>query len=167
MNHEQIQSIAQRIEALETELRVSRAQLVEEQEQRESWARMVSLVTRTRGGTRAFTIVPEEVAEPRNANTHYGYCDFADGKGFHWRGGLYFRRLITGEVVISDWRPILTNEGERKWTGLDVATIDADSWASIVASVSATGETSETYHDAQAFHAGAGRAVPAPQEGPP
>jgi len=116
----------------------------------------------TRGGTLAFTLLPEDVARERNAHVQYGYHPAANGQGFHWRGGLYFRRDHSGNVVISDWRPFVTDDGRRMWTGLDVAVIDPDSWASIVASVGRLGETSLRFQAAREFHG----AATAPAEEP-
>lgn len=62
-----------------------------------------------------------------------------EGGGFHWQDGLFFTRLRDGSVRI------------RKFTGppyvdptLEVV-IPPNEWASIVASMSATGETYETW----------------------
>jgi hypothetical protein len=60
---------------------------------------------------------------------------------FHARAGWYFRRGEDGSVTI--W----PGEGEE-------ITLDADSWASVVASVSAAGESSVTFALAKALHAG-------------
>lgn len=69
---------------------------------------------------------------------------------FHNRDGWYFKRQPDGAVRI------------RKTTTAHIDapiehehTIPAEEWASIVAHVSANGETAETYQEAHAFHAGA------------
>jgi len=70
--------------------------------------------------------------------------------GFHAHSGWYFQRSPDGSVTVTD-----TGHAE---TSLRV---DASTWASIVASVSATGETAETYRGALAFH-GDATSEPAP-----
>lgn len=60
---------------------------------------------------------------------------------FHARGGWCFKRGEDGTVTI--W----PGEGEE-------ITFDADTWASIVASVSAPGEAYETFAAAKLLHAG-------------
>jgi hypothetical protein len=61
---------------------------------------------------------------------------------FHARAGWYFRRGADGSVTI--------------WAAEDGAeiTLDAGSWASVVASVSAPGESSATFAAARRLHAG-------------
>ena len=61
---------------------------------------------------------------------------------FHYRDGLYFERLEDGSVRIT------RNLGHICWD------IDRDSWASIIAHVSAGGETADTFQEAMLFHAG-------------
>lgn len=63
---------------------------------------------------------------------------------FHWKDNWYFERRENGGVRIYhlDERGIADEDIE----------IDADSWASIVASVSASGETGETFREARDFH---------------
>lgn len=61
-----------------------------------------------------------------------------DTLGFHAHSGQYFRRLDDGRVEI------------RNSDGVFVC--DASTWASVVASVSARGETGETYRQALDFH---------------
>lgn len=65
--------------------------------------------------------------------------------GFHYKNGWYFkRRLEDGSVQViklDDKQNILTK-----------AVIDVDSWASIVASVSAKGDTAEKFEAARKFH---------------
>lgn len=155
MNNDQLRLLLDEAEAHRLYATELEAQAKEEQRQRRSFSEAVDVVSRTRGGSRAFTLVSpvaQREVEDRGGHTHYGYCPAANGQGFHWRGGLYFRRDHAGNVVISDWRPILTDEGERVWTGWDVAVIDPDSWASIIASVSVQGETGERWEAAKHFH---------------
>lgn len=63
------------------------------------------------------------------------------GGAFHARQGWYFRRGEDGSVTI--W------PGE----GTEI-TLDADSWCSVVASVSAPGEAYETFAAAKRLHLG-------------
>lgn len=70
---------------------------------------------------------------------------------FHLKGGWYFERLDDGSVRICH-----EEEGTRADGGFveyDVCLdIDPDSWASIVASVSAKGETGERFQEAVRYH---------------
>lgn len=74
-------------------------------------------------------------------------AEFAENFGFHHRDHTYFKRCSDGSVAIVK-------------TGLHMADphvvhlIDPNSWASIVSSVSAQGETGEHYRTALAFHGG-------------
>lgn len=52
--------------------------------------------------------------------------------GFHWRDDIYFQRLDNGDVRVTSFWQHNNSPQEKKWT------IDRDSWASIVSSVSAT-----------------------------
>jgi len=81
-----------------------------------------------------------------------------EGKGFHYKEGWYFNRHENGKVSI---------------TKMDSAThtiiescivVDPDSWASAVASVSAFGETHETFNNVLAFHQGFSKALPLRKE---
>lgn len=58
---------------------------------------------------------------------------------YHQRDGWYFKRVEEGNVQIRH--------------GLIVHTIPADEWASVVASVSAGGETSRSWTMANELHA--------------
>ncbi len=62
---------------------------------------------------------------------------------FHWKNGWYFGRIpdTRGDVIIRN-----DNFG-----GFSMI-IDADSWASIVASVSKTGETAESWKEVNELH---------------
>jgi hypothetical protein len=70
-----------------------------------------------------------------------------DNKGFHARDNWYFRREDDGSVRVM--APDSTGPGAHQ-----VVTLDADTWASVVASVSRDGETTETFHAARRFHDG-------------
>jgi hypothetical protein len=65
-----------------------------------------------------------------------------DRSGFHARDGWYFKRNDGGTVTI--------------WAGDDGPEIvlEPTTWASIVASVAAGGETTTSYRHALAFHQG-------------
>lgn len=66
--------------------------------------------------------------------------------GFHWKFDTYFKRLSDGSVRLRTWRC-----GHDGFPTYDDRTIDAMSWASIICSVSAEGETSERWNAAQDF----------------
>lgn len=65
---------------------------------------------------------------------------------YHWRDGITFERQADGSVCIeqpvTDW-----SDGQSFQ-----ATIPAAEWASIIAAVSAQGETAEQYAIATVFH---------------
>lgn len=63
---------------------------------------------------------------------------------FHWKDNWYFERRDNGVVRIY-------HLGELGIADADIE-IDADSWASIMASVSAQGETAESFQEARNFH---------------
>lgn len=78
---------------------------------------------------------------------------------FHWKDNVFFERLEDGSVHVYHEPP------KAEWpSGVDKAkvaiyrtfdlTIDPDSWASIVASVSAGGEGDGRFYEAQLFHLG-------------
>jgi hypothetical protein len=69
-------------------------------------------------------------------------------KGFHARDGWYFRREDDGSVHIA--APDSLGPGASQ-----VVTLDADTWASVVASVSRNGETIDMFAAARRFHNGA------------
>ncbi len=60
--------------------------------------------------------------------------------GFHARDGWFFKRLEEGKVEI-------------RWAAGSII-FDKDTWASIVASVSAKGENADTFEQALALHEG-------------
>jgi hypothetical protein len=68
-----------------------------------------------------------------------------DNPGFHAHDGWYFRRETDGSVRILG--PDSLGPGAHQAVTLDVAT-----WASAVASVTAQGETAETFEAASALH---------------
>jgi hypothetical protein len=65
--------------------------------------------------------------------------NYSEGLGFHWQDNWFFKRLPDGSVHIRKYV-------ESGSTALAAeAIIDPSSWASIVASVSALGETGTTF----------------------
>ena len=68
-------------------------------------------------------------------------------KGFHACDGWYFRREDDGSVHIS--APDSLGAGASQ-----VVTLDANTWASVVASVSRNGETADSFAAAVRFHDG-------------
>lgn len=66
--------------------------------------------------------------------------------GFHWRDDIYFQRMENGSVRVTSFWQYNNSPQERTWT------IDLDSWASIVSSVSKGGETAETWQHIKEFH---------------
>ncbi|WAZ20154.1 hypothetical protein STRCI_001253 [Streptomyces cinnabarinus] len=68
-----------------------------------------------------------------------------DNKGFHARDNWFFRREDDGSVRIL--APDSIGPGAHQ-----AVTLDADTWASVVASVSGGGETSESFQAARSFH---------------
>jgi hypothetical protein len=73
-------------------------------------------------------------------------------EGFHAHSDWYFRRKEDGSVLIT--APDSLGPGAHQ-----VVTLDANTWASVVASVSASGETAETWNAARQMHAGDPREV--------
>ena len=69
-------------------------------------------------------------------------------KGFHARDGWYFRREDDGSVHIA--APDSLGPGASQ-----VVTLDAETWTSVVASVSRNGDNVNTYIAAHRFHDGA------------
>ena len=66
---------------------------------------------------------------------------------FHYRGGVYFERLLDGAVKLSK----IPAEGTPVWE----LTIDPDAWPSIVVAVSKHGETAQNFQIAKQLHMGA------------
>ena len=71
---------------------------------------------------------------------------------FHYHGGLSFGRLPDGSVLIS--KTELSGDAEIETFR---AIIDANGWASIVASVSNGGEANGRFYEAQKFHESEGK----------
>ena len=65
---------------------------------------------------------------------------------FHYKGGWYWERLSNGSVRLFHLQ-------QDSSVGVELK-IDSDSWASIVASVSRSGETGEQFQLAKALHGG-------------
>lgn len=79
--------------------------------------------------------------------------------GFHAKDGWYFERIDdAGTVRLT--APNSMGAGARQVVDLDEGT-----WASAVASVSATGETRETWDDARELHHRSGPQPPLPARG--
>lgn len=64
---------------------------------------------------------------------------------FHWRDRIYFERTDDAAVKV-------TLGGDFDGGGYELFTIDRNSWASIVASVSDGGESNGRFYDALRFH---------------
>jgi hypothetical protein len=78
------------------------------------------------------------------------------GLGFHSHDGWFFKRLHVGGDVLVTYAPVdpLAEDAGvngKHWPLLCVV-LDADTWASIVASVSCDGETGPRYQEALRFH---------------
>lgn len=78
----------------------------------------------------------------------------SEGRGFHWRDETFFTRTGDGSVEVHYLEQYNNTPQQKMWR------IPPNAWASIVASVSATGETSESYREAVKFHG----APPSPSE---
>lgn len=68
---------------------------------------------------------------------------------FHSRDGFYFTRTADGSVRIR-----IAESGMANAPTLREVTLPENEWASVVAFVSAHGETGETWQAARKFHAG-------------
>jgi len=62
---------------------------------------------------------------------------------FHARDGLFFERQADGSV-----RVLVKEQNQTKFSTV----LSADGWASVVATVSARGETLETWNEARQYH---------------
>lgn len=74
---------------------------------------------------------------------------------FHSRDGLYFARTVTGDVIVTIEVPVHDGTGnfhEGHRAVLHRIVLPQDEWASVLASVSARGETGETWQQARDFH---------------
>lgn len=69
-------------------------------------------------------------------------------KGFHFRNGLYFRRNEDRSVTIKQMKRNHVDETEASFE----VTIDENSWASIISTVSNGGETSDRFYKALQWH---------------
>lgn len=76
-----------------------------------------------------------------------------DSPGFHAHGGWFFRRESDGSVRIL--APDSLGRGAHQKVVLGPGT-----WASVVASVSASGENGETFRAAERFHDGTPDSTP-------
>jgi hypothetical protein len=68
---------------------------------------------------------------------------------FHALNGWYFERMENGDVH-------LTREAPGAGSCNEDQVIPSDTWCSIIAHVSALGETAETFSSARIFHSGRG-----------
>jgi len=74
---------------------------------------------------------------------------------FHSHSGWFFERRDDGSVEITRRIPIHDDfRGPVDGWPVEYVRLDPDTWASVVASVSARGEMDGRFFDAQAFHAG-------------
>ena len=72
---------------------------------------------------------------------------------FHWEDGWYFERLIADNEKVKWLGTVHVYHIPRGREAPDVdIQIDAHSWCSIIAAVSAEGETAYTWPLAKAFH---------------
>lgn len=78
-------------------------------------------------------------------------------EGFHARDGWYFHREDDGSVRIM--APDSMGPDAHQ-----VVTLDADTWASVVASVGQRGETADTFGKARRFHDGVDYVLPAKEK---
>lgn len=73
---------------------------------------------------------------------------------FHWRDGWTFARNDDGSVTVRNENFVDDRLPDSQPGRFVLLTIPPNEWASIVASVSKGGETSESYNGTLAFHAG-------------
>ncbi len=73
-------------------------------------------------------------------------AEVRDQAGFHWREGIFFKRVKSGVVRVTHFTSWNYSANYKVWD------IPATEWASIVASVSTEGETLERWNAAQDFH---------------
>lgn len=71
-------------------------------------------------------------------------------EGFHYKNGLYFKRNTDHSVTITQ---MASNRSDEKQITFQVI-IDECSWASIISSVSASGEGNLRYYKALEWHNG-------------
>ena len=83
---------------------------------------------------------------------------------FHLRNGFFFQRLDDGSVRIRYAQPVIDELGNPAPSVgggyfqaiIAQVTVPENEWASVLASVSAAGETSETWQAARDYHASGG-----------
>ena len=76
-----------------------------------------------------------------------------ENEGFHWRDHIFWKRLGDGSVRVAFFAIRMSGEVvEGDDEPVRELIIPPTEWASIVASVSAQGETSESYNTALDFH---------------
>lgn len=75
---------------------------------------------------------------------------------FHWKDGWYFSRQDNGSVTMEHrvYEDEFNELGQRMYHYNAKVNIPAAEWASIVAAVSISGETAQSYQDALTFHNG-------------
>ena len=82
------------------------------------------------------------------------------GLMFHSRNGFFFERVDDGAVRIRLAQPVIGLDGtpsEHHYLGIiSQVTLPENEWASVLASVSGAGETSETWQAARDYHATGG-----------
>lgn len=75
---------------------------------------------------------------------------------FHANNGLYFERHADGSVTVSHWLRGAANAGRADQQPVNVLdrewNLTASEWASVIATVSARGESGETHTEALLFH---------------
>jgi len=110
----------------------------------------------------------------RRVTTHRPVQDPEHLGGFHWKDGLMFKRNGPFVQIMHWYRdeslPIdADNRAAGPWCADVLAVIPDAEWASIIATVSASGETAENYEAAKAFHGEApqrpGECLPAVRTG--
>lgn len=80
----------------------------------------------------------------------FGVMMMAPGE-FHLSDGVTFKRDETGKVIIRRW---VREPAGWRFYSLTAMPIEASAWASVVAHVSARGETGETHRRALDFYEG-------------
>lgn len=78
---------------------------------------------------------------------------------FHSRDGLHFERREDGAVAVTIEVSGQDGNGRAFSWPREYVLLDANTWASAVASVSAYGENGESFRAAELFHAGKSSAV--------
>jgi hypothetical protein len=73
---------------------------------------------------------------------------------FHSREGWYFAREPDGSVTIQRRLPIKTAAGDVDGWPVEHVRLDANTWQSVIASMSWRGENGQTFQEAEQFHMG-------------